>query len=60
MFTTSAYKNGKFSVQDEASIFAADTIGVLPGENVIDMCAAPGGKAAAMAEMMENRGTLTA
>ena len=60
MFTTSAYKNGKFSVQDEASIFAADTIGALPGENVIDMCAAPGGKAAAMAEMMENRGTLTA
>ena len=60
VFTTSAYKNGKFSVQDEASIFAADTIGVLPGENVIDMCAAPGGKAAAMAEMMENRGTLTA
>ena len=43
----------QFSVQDEASIFAADTIGALPGENVIDMCAAPGGKAAAMAEMME-------
>ncbi len=60
LFKTSAYRKGNFSVQDEASIFAADTMGSEPGDNVIDMCAAPGGKAAAMAEEMENRGSVTA
>ena len=31
-----------------------------PGERVLDLCAAPGGKASHMAELMEDRGTLVA
>ena len=36
-------------VQDEASQWVAAYVGVQPGERVVDVCAAPGGKATAMA-----------
>jgi 16S rRNA (cytosine967-C5)-methyltransferase len=36
-------------VQDEASQWVADWVGVQPGARVADVCAAPGGKATAMA-----------
>lgn len=54
------YERGLFSVQDEASTLAADMLGAGPGETVIDVCAAPGGKTAAIGEMMDNRGKITA
>jgi 16S rRNA (cytosine967-C5)-methyltransferase len=37
-------------VQDRASQWVADLVGALPGERVADLCAAPGGKATALAE----------
>ncbi len=36
-------------VQDEASQWVAESVGAAPGERVLDLCAAPGGKATAMA-----------
>ena len=36
-------------VQDLASRWVADAVGALPGDRVLDLCAAPGGKATAMA-----------
>ena len=36
-------------VQDQASQWVADAVGAAPGDRVLDMCAAPGGKATAMA-----------
>lgn len=54
------YKDGMFSVQDEASTATADLLGPEPGDNVIDVCAAPGGKTAAIAEMMNNEGSVIA
>ena len=36
-------------VQDPASQFVAELVGAQPGERVLDVCAAPGGKATAMA-----------
>jgi len=36
-------------VQDRASQWAASAVGAQPGERVLDLCAAPGGKATAMA-----------
>ena len=50
------YKEGYFSVQDEASTIAADQLDAKPGETVIDVCAAPGGKTSAIAEMMQGEG----
>ena len=60
LLATEAYLRGCFSVQDEASILVADAVGAKPGETVIDVCAAPGGKTLAMAEQMENRGEVLA
>jgi len=36
-------------IQDRGSQWVADLVGAKPGESVLDMCAAPGGKATAMA-----------
>ena len=50
------YKNGYFSVQDRAAYNAAIALAPQPGETVIDMCAAPGGKSTHIAELMNNQG----
>lgn len=47
------FREGWFSVQDEASTLAADTVNPKTGDLVVDVCAAPGGKTMAMAELME-------
>ena len=55
---TDAFREGRFSVQDEASLQASDLAGAKEGMKVLDLCAAPGGKSCAMAEAMGNRGTV--
>jgi 16S rRNA (cytosine967-C5)-methyltransferase len=50
----------RFSVQDEASQLVALAAGADPGRRVLDACAAPGGKTAALAAAMEGRGLLVA
>jgi 16S rRNA (cytosine967-C5)-methyltransferase len=57
---TVQYKKGLFSVQDKASRIAAYSLGAKPGDVVIDVCAAPGGKTMAIAEAMENTGKIIA
>ena len=57
---TEAFRMGRFSVQDQASIMAADSLMADKGMRVIDLCAAPGGKTAAIAEAMENTGEILA
>src|SRR5205085_12082921 len=39
------YSEGLFVVQDEAAAFVSKVVDPKPGEVVIDLCAAPGGKA---------------
>jgi 16S rRNA (cytosine967-C5)-methyltransferase len=58
--TLSAYQQGLFIVQDEAAQLAGLLLCPKPGERVLDACAAPGGKATHLAEMMENEGALVA
>ena len=43
---------------DEASVFAAESLGVLPGDRVLDMCAAPGGKSLVLASRLRGEGSL--
>ncbi|MBQ3107366.1 MAG: 16S rRNA (cytosine(967)-C(5))-methyltransferase RsmB [Firmicutes bacterium] len=60
LLSTELFKKGHFSVQDESSMLAVETLDPKPGETVIDICAAPGGKTLYMGERMENKGSLTA
>lgn len=60
LLSAKAYGDGLFSVQDESSVLAAEMLGPKPGETVLDICAAPGGKTLAMAEIMENKGCVRA
>lgn len=53
------YKEGLFSIQSEESCAIADFASAKSTELVIDLCAAPGGKAAAMAEQMLKPSTST-
>lgn len=54
------YDEGWFVVQDESAIAAASLLDPQPGERVLDLCAAPGGKTAHMAALMQNQGRLLA
>lgn len=51
-----AYAEGRFLVQDEAAQLVTLMLSPEPGQTVLDACAAPGGKATHIAEMMGNRG----
>ena len=54
------YREGRFSVQDASVIAAMNDLLPRKGEKILDMCAAPGGKTCAMAEYMENEGSILA
>lgn len=47
---TKAFKAGRVTIQDAGSQLAADAVGAGPGERILDLCAAPGGKAVQLAE----------
>ena len=49
-------ESGLFSVQDVSSMEMIRALNPQPGETVLDVCAAPGGKSLTAAEWMENRG----
>ncbi|MDR0852883.1 MAG: 16S rRNA (cytosine(967)-C(5))-methyltransferase RsmB [Clostridiales Family XIII bacterium] len=53
-------KEGLFSVQDKGSQTVVEWVDAKPGETVIDVCAAPGGKTVAIAEDMKNIGVVKA
>jgi len=52
------FELGLFQVQDLASYLAIKAASPTPGENVLDLCAAPGGKTATLAQLMKNQGRI--
>ncbi|MCM1272354.1 MAG: 16S rRNA (cytosine(967)-C(5))-methyltransferase RsmB [Clostridium sp.] len=54
------YREGYFTVQDESSMCAVRAAGIRQGDIVIDVCAAPGGKATGAAEFLMGDGTVYA
>ena len=52
------FRQGYFHVEGQASQLAALCVEAQPGETVLDLCAAPGGKTILMAEQMQGTGTL--
>ncbi len=57
---TPAFRDGLISIQDEASQVVPLLVGVREGERVLDMCAAPGGKTAALARAAGAAGLVVA
>lgn len=53
-------RDGLIYVQDPSTSLACRLLDPRPGEVVLDACAAPGGKTALLAALMENHGTLFA
>ncbi|MHB1419291.1 MAG: 16S rRNA (cytosine(967)-C(5))-methyltransferase RsmB [Bacillota bacterium] len=54
------FKQGHFVAQDEASMIVAHAVAPLPGTRIIDACAAPGGKATHLAQLVDNQGEILA
>ena len=54
------YRQGFYTIQSLSSMIAVKALAPLPGSRVIDLCAAPGGKTGYMAELMGNKGSITA
>ncbi|HEY5531651.1 MAG TPA: 16S rRNA (cytosine(967)-C(5))-methyltransferase RsmB [Candidatus Anoxymicrobiaceae bacterium] len=54
------FVSGLFAVQDQGSIVVGHRVAPEPGMRVLDMCAAPGGKANHLAELMHNSGRVLA
>ena len=56
----SGFAEGLFQVQGESSQLVAPLLSAMPGERILDACAAPGGKVTHIAEIMKDRGEIVA
>jgi len=55
-----SFQQGLFYVQDPSTLLAVRELDPQPGEAVLDLCAAPGGKLTLTAQLMRNEGRLAA
>jgi 16S rRNA (cytosine967-C5)-methyltransferase len=57
---TVALDSGHCYIQDPSTLIACQLLDPKPGEKILDACAAPGGKTAYLAQLMQNRGVIIA
>jgi 16S rRNA (cytosine967-C5)-methyltransferase len=55
-----SFKQGLFYIQDPSTLLAVKELALCPGQSVLDLCAAPGGKATYAAQLIGNQGTILA
>ncbi|MCH8204839.1 MAG: 16S rRNA (cytosine(967)-C(5))-methyltransferase RsmB [Candidatus Hydrogenedentes bacterium] len=54
-FTSKAFQHGLFFVQDPASMLPANLLEPQPGETVLDLCGAPGGKTTHISQLTQGK-----
>jgi len=55
-----SFQQGLFYIQDPGTLLAVRELAPQPGETVLDLCAAPGGKLSYSAQLMRNEGQILA
>ena len=55
-----SFAEGLFYIQDPSTLASVQELDPRPGENILDLCAAPGGKTTAIAQRMQDDGAVLA
>jgi 16S rRNA (cytosine967-C5)-methyltransferase len=58
--TLASFQQGWFYLQDPSTLLAGRELNPQPGETILDLCAAPGGKTTFIAQLMNNEGRIIA